>query len=122
VTVTESPRERQEQESRLPSAFAEFELFTEKWCLATEAERWEARLTTPMPEIRKFYDAFSPRFEEAIDYCDKFPLDDVPDDALNLLHLIYSMIMISMAVEIFGTQKPADSADAVMHRVNAPVP
>jgi hypothetical protein len=122
VTVTESRHERQEQESRLPSAFAEFEPFTEKWCLATEAERWEARLTTPMPEIRKFYDAFSPRFEEAIDYCDKFPLDDVPDDALNLLHLIYSMIMISMAVEIFGTQKPADSADAVMHRVSAPVP
>jgi hypothetical protein len=46
----------------------------------------------------------------------------VPDDALNLLHLVYSMIMVSMAVEVFGTQKPADSADAVMHRVSAPVP
>jgi hypothetical protein len=113
VTVTKS---------RLPSAFAEFEPFTEKWCLPTEPERWEARLTTPMPEIREFYDAFSPRFEEAIDYCDKFPLDDLPDDALNLLHLIYSMVMVSMAVEIFGTQKPADSADAEMHRVSAPVP
>ena len=109
-------------QSRLPSAFAEFEPFAEKWCLATEAERWETRLATPMPQIREFYDAFSPRFEEAIDYCDKFPLDDVPDDALNLLHLIYSMIMVSMAVEIFGTQKPADSADAVMRRVSAPVP
>ena len=79
-------------------------------------------LATPMPEIREFYDAFSPRFEEAIDYCDKFPLDDVPDDALNLLHLVYSMIMVSMAVEVFGTQKPADSADAVIDRVSAPVP
>ena len=48
--------------------------------------------------------------------------DDVPDDALNLLHLIYSMIMVSMAVEIFGTQKPADSADAKMYRVSTPVP
>ena len=64
----------------------------------------------------------TPRFEEAIDYCDKFPLDDVPDDALNLLHLVYSMIMVSMAVEVFGTQKPADSADAVIDRVSAPVP
>ena len=33
--------------SRLPSAFAEFEPFAEKWCLATEPERWEARLTHP---------------------------------------------------------------------------
>ena len=69
-------------DTRLPSAFAEFEPFAEKWCLATEPERWEARLATPMQEIHEFYDAFSPRFEEAIDYCDKFPLDDVPDDAL----------------------------------------
>lgn len=109
-------------ESRLPSAFAELEPYAEKWSLATEAERWKTRLVTPMPEIREFYDAFSPRFEEAIDYCDKFPLDDVPEDALNLLHLIYSMIMVSMAVEVFGAQKPTDSADAVIERVSAPVP
>lgn len=108
--------------SRLPSAFGEFEQFAEKWCLATEAERWDTRLATPMREIRAFYDAFSPRFEEAIDYCDKFPLDDVPEDVLNLLHLVYSMIMVSMAVEVFGQQKPTDSADAVIHRVGAPVP
>jgi hypothetical protein len=109
-------------DTRLPTAFAELESFAEKWCLPTEAERWHMRLATSMPEIRAFYDAFTPRFEEAIDYCDKFPLDDVPEDALNLLHLIYSMIMISMAVEIFGAQKPTDSADAVIDRVGAPVP
>lgn len=108
--------------SRLPSAFAEFEPYAEKWCLATEAERWNTRLSTPMPEIREFYDAFTPRFEEAIDHCDKFPLDDLPEDIANLLHLIYSMIMVSMAVEVFGTQKPTDSADAELHRVSAPVP
>lgn len=106
----------------LPADFAEFEVFTEKWCLPTEPERWDTRLSTPMPQIHEFYDAFSPRFEEAIDYCDKFPLDDLPEDVLNLLHLIYSMIMVSMAVEVFGTQKPSDSADAVIDRVSAPVP
>ncbi|MFB1297970.1 hypothetical protein ACAG24_020865 [Mycobacterium sp. pW049] len=107
---------------RLPEDFAELEQFADKWCLATEPERWEARLSTPMPEIHAFYEAFTPRFEEAIDYCDKFPLDELPEDVLNLLHLVYSMIMVSMAVEVFGTQKPADSADAVIDRVSAPVP
>jgi hypothetical protein len=109
-------------EARLPSAFAEFEVFAQKWCLPTEPERWETRLTTPMPDIHQFYDAFSPRFADAIDYCDKFSIDELPEDALNLLHLIYSMIMVSMAVEVFGTQKPSDSADAVIDRVSAPVP
>jgi hypothetical protein len=109
-------------QTRLPSAFAELEPFAEKWCLATEAERWDMRMATPMLEMREFYETFSPRLEEAIDYCDKFPLDDVPDDALNLLHLIYSIIMVSMAIEVFGQQKPTDSADAVIDRVGEPVP
>ena len=109
-------------DKRLPSAFAEFEDFADKWCLPTEPERWQARISTSMLELREFYDAFSPRFEEAIDYCDKFPLDDVPEDAVNLLHLIYSMIMVSMAIEVFGQQKPTDSADAVIDRVGEPVP
>ena len=109
-------------DKRLPSAFTELERFADKWCLPTEPERWEARLSTPMLELRDFYETFAPRFEEAIDYCDKFPLDDIPEDALNLLHLVYSMIMVSMAIEVFGQQKPTDSADAVIDRVGAPVP
>jgi hypothetical protein len=108
--------------TRLPSAFAELEPFAEKWCLPTEAERWNMRMATSMLMMREFYEAFSPRLEEAIEYCDKFPLDDVPDDALNLLHLIYSMVMVSMAVEVFGQQKPTDSADAAIDRIGEPVP
>jgi hypothetical protein len=109
-------------EARLPSAFAELEPFAEKWCLATEAQRWYMRMATPMPVMRDFYEAFSPRLEESIDYCDKFPLDGLPDDALNLLHLIYSMVMVSMAIEVFGQQKPTDSADAVIDRIWEPTP
>jgi hypothetical protein len=108
--------------TRLPTAFAELETYAETWCLPTEAERWNRRMATSMPQMREFYDAFFHRLEEAIDYCDKFPLDDLPDDALNLLHLIYSLIMVSMAVEVFGQPRPTDSADAVIARVGEPVP
>ena len=30
--------------------------------------------------MQAFYDAITPRAEEAIAYCDKFPLDDLPED------------------------------------------
>jgi hypothetical protein len=106
----------------LPSAFAELEIYAQTWCLPTEVERWDKRLASSMPEMRDFHDAFFPRLEEAIDYCDKFSLDDIPEDALHLLHLIYSMVMVAMAVEIFTQQKPTDSADAVMTRVGEPAP
>lgn len=63
-----------------------------------------------------------PRLEEAIDYCDKFPLDSLPDDVVNLLHMIYSLIMVAMAVEIMHQPAPVDAADAVMIRTGGPVP
>ncbi len=106
----------------LPSAFAELEKFARRWCLATETERWDARVTSTMPEMHQFYDAFFPRLEEAIEYCDKFPLDNMPDDALNLLYLIYSLIMVAMAVEIMHQPAPVSAADAVMIRTVEPVP
>jgi hypothetical protein len=107
---------------RLPSAFAELEPYAQKWCLATETERWDARVSSTMPDMRAFYDAFFPRLEEAIEYCDKFTLDSLPDDALNLLRLIYSLVMVAMAVEIMGQPVPVSAADAVMVRIAEPTP
>src|SRR5689334_14657609 len=109
-------------DAMLPSAFAELEKYAQTWCLATETERWDARMASTMAELREFYDAFFPRLEEAIEYCDKFALDGLPDDALNLLHLIYSLIMVAMAVEIMHQPAPVSAADAVMIRTDEPVP
>ena len=106
----------------LPSAFAELEDYAQIWCLPTEDERWNRRLASSMAELHEFHDAFFPQLEEAIEYCDKFSLDDMPEDAVNLLHLIYSLVMVAMAVEVFTQQKPTDAADAVMTRVGEPVP
>jgi hypothetical protein len=106
----------------LPSAFAELECYAQRWCLPTETERWNARIGSSMADMHAFYDAFFPRLEEAIDYCDKFDLDSLPDDALNLLHMIYSLIMVAMAVEIMHQPAPTDAADAVMTRTGWPVP
>jgi len=106
----------------LPTAFAELESYAQIWCLATETERWNARMASTMAEMHQFYDAFFPRLEEAIGYCDKFTPDDLPDDALNLLRMIYSLIMVAMAVEIMHQPVPTEAADAVMIRTDEPVP
>ncbi len=106
----------------LPVPFAELEPFAPTWCLATEAERWQRRHTSTMAELTAFHDAFFPRLEEAIDYCDGYPLDELPADVTNLLQLIHSLVMVSMAVEIFGRPKTIDAADAVLDRVREPLP
>ena len=64
----------------LPGEFAALEPFAATWCLATERERWAARMASSMEELQGFYDAIFPRVEEAIAFCDTYPLDTMPDD------------------------------------------
>jgi hypothetical protein len=85
----------------LPPQFSDLERFAEEWCLATEPERYAKRLASTMDEMQAFYDGLFPRAEEAIAYLENFPLDDLPDDALRLLHLLYSLIIVSFPVEIW---------------------
>ncbi|RAY16931.1 hypothetical protein DPM19_01845 [Actinomadura craniellae] len=106
----------------LPAGFAELEPFAGTWCLATETERYARRMASSMEEMRTFYDAFFPRLEEAVAHCDTFPLDALPEDARRLLQLVYSLVMVSMSIEIFHQPKAVDAADAEIERVREPVP
>jgi hypothetical protein len=106
----------------LPPAFADLERFAATWCLASEPERYAQRMASSMEEMQELYDAVYPRVEEAIDYCDKFPLDDLPDDALHLLYLIYSLIMVSMPVDVWHQARVVDAGEAYFDRSVEPVP
>jgi hypothetical protein len=46
----------------------------------------------------------------------------MPSSTANLLHLIYSLVMVAMAVEIMHQPAPVDAADAVMIRTGEPRP
>ena len=63
-----------------------------------------------------------PADPEALAYCDKFPLDDLPDDARHLLQLVYSIVIVAMCVEIWHQPKVIDGADAQLDRVGEPLP
>lgn len=106
----------------LPTKFADLQPFAETWCLATESERWGKRMASSMNDLLAFYNVAFPRLEAAVDYCDQYPLDALPEDVTNLLHLVYSLILVSMAVEIFGQAKTVDSADAILSRIKEPLP
>jgi hypothetical protein len=106
----------------LPPEFADLEPFAETWCLATETERFNRRSASSMKEMLAFYNAFFPRLDEAIELCDKHPLAELPQEVEHLLQLIYSLAMVSMAVEVFGQPKTVDAADAALLRVREPRP
>jgi hypothetical protein len=106
----------------LPGQFADLEPFAATWCLATEPERWAQRQSTPLDEMQAFYDVAFPRADEAIRYCDRFDLDDMPDDATRLLQLLHSLALVSYAVEVWRQQLPIDTGAAEMDRIREPRP
>jgi hypothetical protein len=105
----------------LPSDFADLEPFS-GWCLATEPERYAKRLASTMAEMQAFYDAIVPRAEAAIAYCDDFDLEDLPEEVQNLLHLVYSMVMVSFPVEVWSQPRIPDSGSSTLDCVLEPTP
>jgi hypothetical protein len=108
--------------SLLPPEFADLEPFAVTWCLPTERQRFAQRMASTMADMQAFYDAFFPRAEDAISYCDKFPLDDMPEDAERLLQLVYSLIMVSFPVEAWRQPHIPDSGAAYLDLLIEPVP
>ena len=107
--------------SKLPSEFADLERFAD-WCLATEPERYAKRLASGMSEMQELYDAAFGRLEDAIVYLDsRFPLNEMPDDAKSLMHLMQSLVMVSFPVEVWKQLRVLDSGAAYIQITKEPV-
>jgi hypothetical protein len=106
----------------LPAEFSDLEPFAATWCLPTERERFAERMASPMADMQAFYDATFPRAEAAKQYLDSFELDALPEDATNLLHLLYSLIMVSFPVECWKQPHVPDSGAAYLDLVGEPTP
>ncbi|HZU49079.1 MAG TPA: hypothetical protein VFA16_17765 [Mycobacterium sp.] len=104
----------------LPAEFADLEPFLD-WALATEPERYAKRLSSSMAEMQAFYDAAFPHLDDVIAYCDQFPLDDLPDDARTLMHLMQSLITVSFPIEAWKQPKVPDSGATYLDCVREPV-
>ncbi len=107
--------------SLLPPEFQDLEPYAD-WILETEEQRYAKRLASSMDEIQAFYDAAFPRLADAMKYLDAFPLDDLPEDAIHLLWLNYSLVNASFPVECWRQARVPDSGAATMDAVVQPGP
>jgi hypothetical protein len=103
----------------LPADFADLEPFSD-WCLESEAERYAKRLASSMAEMQAFYDAAFPRLEAAMAYLDRYPLDELPEDASHLLWLCYSLVNVSFPIEVWRQPRVPDSGAASFDQVVEP--
>jgi len=106
----------------LPEQFSELEPFAPEWSLPTEPDRYAKRLASSMTELQAFYDAMFPRLEEALSYCDHYSLDDLPEEVLNLMRLLYSHVAVSFSVEAWGQSRIPDTGASALPCLVEPVP
>ena len=106
----------------LPAEFADLEPFAKKWSGARERDRYDQRLASSMEELQEFYNAIYPRAKDALTYLDQFELDNMPDDALNLMRMLYSLSTISFAVDCFKQPKMPDSGSSYLDVISEPYP
>jgi hypothetical protein len=104
----------------LPAEFADLEPLAADWALPDETSRYRRRLASSMEEIQAFYDAVTPRVPAARDYLDRFELADLPPEAQRLLWLLFSLICVSFAVEVWSDPKVPDTGVAAFERVIEP--
>jgi hypothetical protein len=104
----------------LPGPFSDLVPFVADWALPTRAQRYKARLSRPYDELVSFYDAIAPRAEEAIAHLNGLDIDALPEDAERLLHLLYSMILVSYSVNVFKQNRIPDSGAAFFDMVVEP--
>lgn len=107
-------------EHQLPEGFSELEPWVDDWALATRAERYAARLERPYPDLVAFYDAIAPHAERAMAYLDAQDVDDLGPEATRLMRMLFSMILVSYAVNIFKQNRIPDSGAAFFDMVAEP--
>lgn len=102
----------------LPEPFKDLEHLVADWAIEDGHQRYLKRINSSMKELQAFYDEMFPRGKEAIDYVDQFDYEKpLPEDAANLRNLIYSLITVAMAVEVWEQPRVKNSANTILTRL-----
>ncbi len=102
----------------LPEQFADLEHLVSEWAIEDGHQRYLKRVNSSMAELKAFYDQVFPRGKEAIDYIDQFDYaQPLPDDAARLRNLVYSLITVALAVEVWKQPRVKHSANTVLTRL-----
>jgi hypothetical protein len=105
--------------SRLPQQFAQLEHLVSEWAIEDGHERYVKRVNSTMQEIRAFYDEIFPHAEAAVVYLNEFDYQQpLPEDAANLRNLLYSLITVSLAVELWKQPRVKHSANTILKRLS----
>lgn len=105
--------------ARLPAPFAQLEHLVPEWAIEDGHQRYVKRVNSSMTQIQAFYDQVFPQAEAAVAYLNEFDYQQpLPEDAANLRNLLYSLITVSLAVELWKQPRVKHSAHTILTRLS----
>ncbi len=105
--------------TQLPAQFTQLEQWVAEWAIEDGHTRYVKRVNSTMEEIQAFYDAVFPQSEAAVAYLNEFDYQQpLPEDAANLRNLLYSLITVSLAVELWKQPRVKHSANTILTRLS----
>lgn len=103
-----------------PEQFADIEAIGAPWALASYNDRQAKRHASTMDELQAFYDGVFPRAQAVLAYCDGFDIDDWPDEVKALMNMLYSLVTVSFAVEVWKQPRVPDTGAASFEAFDEP--
>jgi len=105
--------------SLLPPQFAQLEPWVSEWAIEDGHQRYVKRVNSSMEELQAFYDEVFPHAEAAVAYLDEFDYQQpLPEDAANLRNLLYSLITVSLAIELWKQPRVKHSGSTILTRLS----
>jgi hypothetical protein len=105
--------------SLLPEKFAVLAHLVPEWSIEDGQARYVKRVNSSMKEIQAFYDEIFPHAEAAVAYLNEFNYQQpLPEDAAHLRNLLYSLITVSLAVELWKQPRVKHSANTILTRLS----
>lgn len=104
-----------------PKEFSDLEPWA-AWALKDEPDRYRKRLGSTMEEMQAFYGAVKPRFKDAENYLNQFPLKEMPEPEARLMWLLYSWISVSFPIDVWGQPHVPDSGANDLTGIEAAAP
>jgi len=103
----------------LPEGFEDLAPFSD-WVLHGERARYDKRVNSTMDELQAFYDAAMPRLDDACEYLEQYSMDELPDEAVNLLWMMCSLVTVSFPVEVWRQPRVPDAGASSLDAVVEP--
>lgn len=103
-----------------PAEFSEFEPFAD-WVHDTWRARYDRRLSSSIDEMQALYDTMMPRLAEVLAHCNRYPLDDLPEQVRNLVLLTLALGEASFPVDAWRQPRVPDTGACDMTMVREPL-